>query len=90
MTSLWNLVSPVSTPAVKMGIPVGKEAVPEQSATTSTTEAKTIAELTREKLERAPGKSGNPRRHDVDDALNALETRVGIFATVKNRRWLRL
>jgi hypothetical protein len=32
-------------------------------------------EPTREKLERAFGKSGNPRGHNVDDILNALEAK---------------
>jgi hypothetical protein len=38
-------------------------------------ETKTVRELTREKLERSFGKSGNPHRHNVDDILKALEAK---------------
>jgi ParB-like nuclease domain len=66
---------PVSVPAVETGIPAGKETVPEQPAMKPSVETKTVRELTGEKLERALEKSGNPRGHNVDDILNALEAK---------------
>ncbi len=64
---------PGSTPTVEMQIPAGQKTVPEQPVTTPTVETKTVRELTREKLERAFEKSGNPHSHSVDEVLTALE-----------------
>jgi hypothetical protein len=65
----------VSIPIAEMEIPADQESVSHLPATTSTVETKSVRELTREKLERAFGKSGNPRGHNVDDVLNALEAK---------------
>jgi hypothetical protein len=43
--------------------------------TTPTAETKTVRELTREKLERAFEKSGNPRGHSIDDIVGVLEAK---------------
>ncbi len=64
---------PVSIPTVEMEIPMAQQTVPEQPVTTPTVETKTVREVTREKLERALEKSGNPRSHNVDEILTALE-----------------
>lgn len=66
---------PVSIPTAEMEIPAYQELVPEQPVTAPTAETKTVRELTREKLERALEKSGNPRSHNVDDILIALEAK---------------
>lgn len=66
---------PVSIPTAETEIPVSQETTSAKTATTPTAEAKAVRELTREKLERALGKSGNPRGHNVDDILNALEAK---------------
>jgi hypothetical protein len=65
----------VSIPTVEMKIPADQETVPEQPITTPTVEMETVRELTRKKLERAFQKSGNPRGHNVNDILNALEAK---------------
>jgi hypothetical protein len=66
---------PAATRAIEMEIPADQETVPEQPVATPTLETETVRELTREKLERAFEKSGNPRGHNVDDILNALEAK---------------
>jgi hypothetical protein len=63
----------VSISTAEMEIPTPRETASVQSVTTPTAETKTVRELTREKLERALEKSGNPRSHNVDDILIALE-----------------
>jgi hypothetical protein len=64
---------PVATKTVEMEIPAGQETDAVQPVRTKTVETKTVRELTREKLERALGKSGNPRGLNLDEILSALE-----------------
>ena len=66
---------PVATETIEMETPAGQGTASERPATTPIMGAKTVRELTREKLERAFSKSGNPRGHNVDDILNALEAK---------------
>jgi hypothetical protein len=62
-----------SIPTIEMKIPTARETASVQPVTSPTVETKTVRELTREKLERALEKSGNPRDHNLGDILNALE-----------------
>ena len=66
---------PVSIPIIGTENPTARETSSVQPVTTPTVETKTVRELTREKLERALRKSGNPHDHNLDDILNALEAK---------------
>jgi hypothetical protein len=67
----------ISIPIAELETSADQETVPvlEQSVTIPTGETKTVREQTRQKLERAFGKSGNPRGHNVEGILNALEAK---------------
>jgi ParB-like nuclease domain len=64
---------PVATKTAEMEISMAQETGAVQPVRTKTVETKTVRELTREKLERALVKSGNPRSLNVDEILTALE-----------------